>query len=148
MSHIMQRIQDREIQANREGVLTTLRENREAHIAAHAAAVAAYPDAAVMAVREFRALIDDFPSPPLGETEGGAKALLREFTQLAEEWEPPSKPQNYAEQYDKMIMVLEAETRDTIVLTGREVATLLHDEWDWKRVFDHDALSVSRYAGV
>ena len=143
---INRRIQDREVHVDRKDVIETLKANRLKHIEEFEQALANYPQAVRNAIEEFEKVVEDFNVDTDFGDFASDKWACEYYGDVIATWQPPRYPVNYTEQYDRMIMALEPEVRDVITLTGREVACLLHDQWDWKADFIETVASVNHYS--
>lgn len=135
----MRRIRDRIIQADRLKTIEVLRQNREAHLVAYEQAVANFPKAIFGSIVAFRDAVNGVDA---NDPDAQAK-----MDKVIYAYERPQKPQNFAKEYTRLIQTLEADTQETIELTGADVACFLHDEWDWKGGFEASIATISKYVG-
>jgi hypothetical protein len=143
---IDRRMQDREVVVDRLEVIKKLRENRAAHLARYEEGITAYPNAVRASLEAFQAAVAGLESTPNGVDLAGIPEFVQDFyREVLDAWEPPRKPECHSDANDRLLMILEADVRDTVTLSGREVACLLHDQWSWKHAFEAAVLgSVAR----
>ena len=140
MSQMNRQLQEREVYVDRLKAVATVAANLVKHRVEHAEAVTNYPAAVVVAIKEYQVAISrlDF----VEDVEENLKQLRRVQNKL----DLPPAPVSYAEHYENMLMILEAETRDVVPFVGREVGCLMHDKWDWKIAFDVTNAAIRSYS--
>lgn len=144
MGDITRRMQERQVEVSRTDLLARLRTNREQHLKDYEEALAEYPEAFTLAVHDFRRTLNAFDAGAAVE-KGAQGAVMRFQRKVMHTWNPPAHPTSYVDQYDRMIELMEVEVRDTIELSGREVACLMFDKWDWKEAFNAAVQSIKSY---
>lgn len=107
------------VTVDKEQLLDTLRENRERHINSFEEVLEAYRNRAVELLEEHISRIRN-------------GAVERVVVSL-----PP--PQNYEEEYDRAIAMLEWSQDEKIELNAQDFDRYVRDEWDWKGDFNQTA---------
>ena len=119
----------KEITANKEELLVTLRTNREIHIAEYRKAVDGWLSAAINKLTRRVGKIRDFDHA--GDFN---KELPHSFVNLDSD-----RPELHTGDYDRAIKMLELHTEDTIVMTAQDVGRYVMDEWGWTESFKNSS---------
>lgn len=111
------------VKVDKDRLLATLEENREAHIEEYNTAVAVFREEAVKALRAL------------------AKEVAKEDGELKTNVEMPI-PVSYEKEYDNAIAMVEWSQDDEITLEAHDFKAFVLDEWGWR---GHFAAATSHY---
>lgn len=114
----------KDVRVSKEDLLAELKRNREHHVGTFEQVLEDYK---AEAVKQLEAHI--------GRIRSGAVEQV--YVNLP-------APQNYEQEYDRAIAMVEWEKDDTIVLTQREFNEYVLDQWAWMDVFNETAATYSQ----